>query len=103
LFSEKRQPTAAEFLMDAFTAISFTHHTEILSKTSSLKEHLFYIRECASGHWSKTVLRARLKEDLYTIRGLRSHFVPAALRAARPCSDTDSPQDCQALSGSNPP
>ena len=55
--------------MDAFTAISFTHHTEILSKTSTLDERLFYIRECASGHWSKTALRARLKEDLYNHQG----------------------------------
>ncbi len=69
MLSEKRQPTAAEFPMDAFTAISFTHHSEILSKTSTLDERLFYIRECAAGHWSKTTLRARLKEDLYNHQG----------------------------------
>ncbi len=69
LLSEKLQPEAAEFPMDSFTAISFTHHTEILSKASSLEERLFYIRECATGHWSKTALRARLKEDLYNHQG----------------------------------
>ena len=69
LFSEKRQPSAAEFPMDAFTSISFTHHMEILSKTNGMDERLFYIRECAAGHWSKTALRARLKEDLYNHQG----------------------------------
>lgn len=69
LLSEKRQPSAAEFPMDAFTSISFTHHMEILSKTNNLDERLFYIRECATGHWSKTALRARLKEDLYNHQG----------------------------------
>ena len=61
--------SSAEFPLDAFSAISFTHHTEILSKTSTVEERLFYIRECASGHWSKNALRARLKEDLYNHRG----------------------------------
>ena len=69
LLSEKRQPSAAEFPMDAFTSISFTHHMEILSKTNDMDERLFYIRECAAGHWSKTALRTRLKEDLYNHQG----------------------------------
>ena len=69
LLSEKRQPSAAEFPIDAFTSISFTHHMEILSKTNDMDERLFYIRECAAGHWSKTALRARLKEDLYNHQG----------------------------------
>lgn len=55
--------------MEAFTAISFTHHMEILHKTNTLDERLFYICECAKGHWSKSVLRSRLKEDLYSHRG----------------------------------
>lgn len=36
LLSEKRQPSAAEFPIDAFTSISFTHHMEILSKTNDM-------------------------------------------------------------------
>ncbi len=69
LFAEKRQPTAAEFSLDEFASIGFTHHMEILGKTNNLDERLFYIRECANGHWSKTALRARLKEDLYNHQG----------------------------------
>ena len=67
--SEKRLPAAAAFPMEAFLEISFTHHMEILHKTKELDERLFYIRECAAGHWSKTALRTRLKENLYQHKG----------------------------------
>ena len=63
--SEKGLTAAGAFPMDAFLEISFTHHMEILHKTKELDERLFYIRECAAGHWSKTALRTRLKENLY--------------------------------------
>ncbi len=66
---QNRLPMVSDFPIDAFTSISFTHHMEIIRKASSLEERLFYIRECASGHWSKTALRARLKEDLYNHQG----------------------------------
>ena len=66
---QKRLPAATDFPMEAFTGISFTHHMEILHKTKELDERLFYIRECAEGHWSKTALRARLKENLYQHKG----------------------------------
>lgn len=67
--AQNRLPAVNDFPMNAFTSISFTHHMEIIRKASNLEERLFYIRECASGHWSKTVLRARLKEDLYNHQG----------------------------------
>ena len=59
--AQNRLPVVSDFSMDAFTSISFTHHMEIIRKASSLDERLFYIRECAAGHWGKTALRARLK------------------------------------------
>lgn len=67
--SQKRLPEATDFPMEAFNEISFTHHMEILHKTKELDERLFYIRECALGHWSKTALRTRLKENLYQHKG----------------------------------
>ncbi len=67
--SQKRLPAATDFPMEAFMGISFTHHMEILHKTKELDERLFYIRECATGHWSKIALRTRLKENLYRHRG----------------------------------
>ena len=71
--SQKRLPAATDFPMEAFMGISFTHHMEILHKTKELDERLFYIRECATGHWSKIALRTRLKENLYRHRGALSN------------------------------
>ena len=69
LLENKSVAMAIDLPMDAFTEISFTHHMEILHKTKELDERLFYIRECAIGHWSKSVLRTRLKENLYQHKG----------------------------------
>ena len=69
VISRKRLPAATDFPGEAFMEISFTHHMEILHKTKELDERLFYIRECAAGHWSKTALRTRLKENLYQHKG----------------------------------
>ena len=48
-----------------FLSISFTHHMEILNKTESLEERLFYIRQTAANKWDKYKLRDMLKQDLY--------------------------------------
>lgn len=73
--SEKRLTNISDFPMAAFTEIGFSHHMEILRKTSELDERLFYIRECAAGHWSRSMLKARLNEDLYKHKGaLASNF-----------------------------
>ena len=60
-----RLPAAGDFKPDFFMEISFTNHMEILHKIKDVEERLFYIRECALGHWSKYMLRNRLKEDFY--------------------------------------
>lgn len=66
---ENWPPVAADFKLEYFLGVSFSHHMEILSKTSDFAERLFYIREAALGHWSKYMLRARLKENLYHHKG----------------------------------
>ncbi len=48
-----------------FLSISFTHHMEILFKTESLEERLFYIQKSAEFNWNKYELRDQLKKDLY--------------------------------------
>lgn len=53
-------PTAHDFL-----SISFTHHIEILNKTSTLEECLFYIHNTATYKWDKYKLRELLKQDLF--------------------------------------
>lgn len=75
-----RQPTAAELPIlqtkslalvfdvetaNDFLSISFTHHMEILNKTKSLDQRLFYIRQTATYKWDKYRLREILKQDLF--------------------------------------
>lgn len=48
-----------------FISISFTHHMEILSKTNSLEERLFYIHNAAVYKWDKYKMRDILKQDLF--------------------------------------
>ncbi len=48
-----------------FISISFTHHMEILNKTNSLEERLFYIHNAAVYKWDKYKLRDMLKQDLF--------------------------------------
>ncbi len=48
-----------------FLSISFTHHIEILKKTTTLDERLFYIHQTAAYKWDKYKLREVLKQDLY--------------------------------------
>jgi predicted nuclease of restriction endonuclease-like (RecB) superfamily len=69
LLSAIRQPTAAEFDWEDFMQIGFSHHIEIIEKTNTLEERLFYIHECASRFWSKYTLRDYLRSDLYNKRG----------------------------------
>lgn len=52
-----------------FLSIGFTHHYEIIAKTKSLEERLFYIQHCATAFWSKETLRHHLKSDLYAKQG----------------------------------
>ena len=42
-----RQPTADDLDWHEFFSLSFTHHMEILSKTKTLEEHVFYIHQAA--------------------------------------------------------
>lgn len=69
LLVEIRQPLADEFDWQDFLSIGFSHHTEIIAKTKTLEERLFYIHECAVRHWSKYTLRDYLKADLYHHQG----------------------------------
>lgn len=52
-----------------FHKVGFTHHFEILSKTQTLEERLFYIQKTASEFWSVTTLRHHLKSDLFRQQG----------------------------------
>ena len=60
-----RQPTADDLDWHEFFSLSFTHHMEILSKTKTLEERVFYIHQAATLHWDKYTLRDYLKADLF--------------------------------------
>lgn len=55
--------------MDEFLSIGFSLHMEILHKTTSLKERVFYIHQTIIQQWDKYTLRQRLKDDYYHKHG----------------------------------
>ena len=69
LFTPNRQPLAADLDINEFVSLGFTHHIEILTKTNSLDERLFYIHQAFINHWDKYQLRDILKADLYHHQG----------------------------------
>lgn len=66
---EHRPSVTADLDLADFLAIGFTHHMEILHKTTDVRERCFYISLCARRHWSKYALRSYLKQDLYHHQG----------------------------------
>jgi len=52
-----------------FLSIGFTHHYELLIRTNSLEERLFYIEHCATEFWSVEKLQYHLKSNLFSKRG----------------------------------
>lgn len=63
--SLNRPPMAGDLDVNDFLSISFSHHNEILSKTSTMEERVFYIHKAATMRWDKYTLRANLKADLF--------------------------------------
>jgi predicted nuclease of restriction endonuclease-like (RecB) superfamily len=55
--------------LECFLNIGFTHHYEILLKTKSTGERLFYIQKCASEFWSVEKLKYNLKAGLFQKQG----------------------------------
>lgn len=49
----KRLPSAIDLQADEFLGLGFTHHMEILHKTSGTAERLFYIYQTYQNHWDK--------------------------------------------------
>ena len=69
-------PMAGDLDINDFLSISFSHHDEILSKTTTLDERVFYIHKAATLRWDKYTLRNNLKADLYHHQGsMPNNFV----------------------------
>ena len=52
-------------MKESFFNVAFTHHREILRKTSTLNERLFYIHKCATEFWQVSKLKYALNDGLY--------------------------------------
>lgn len=90
LLDINRSPLANNLDFSDFLELSFTHHMEILLKTSSLEERTFYIRQTVSNHWDKYTLREYLKADLFHHQGKMSNnfalTLPKTLHAQKAIS-----------------
>lgn len=69
LLTLNRPPMAGDLDLVDFLSLSFSHHDEILSKTTTLEERVFYIHQAAVMKWDKYTLRNQLKQDLYHHQG----------------------------------
>ncbi len=56
---------SADFPIDDFFNVPFTHHTQILAKVKSLDERLYYIHRCAEEHMSVETLKKAMANDNY--------------------------------------
>lgn len=66
-----------------FCNVSFTHHREILRKTSTLAERLFYIQKCATEFWQVHKLKYALNDGLYNKEKIQSTNFPQVIAEDR--------------------
>jgi len=59
----------ANFPLQQFLQLGFTHHCEIMYNVKSLEERLFYVEHCATEFWSVETLKYHLKSNLFASRG----------------------------------
>lgn len=70
--------TVTNQLTNEFQKVGFSHHFEILSKTKTIEERIFYIQKTALEFWSVATLRHHLKSNLFIQQGtLPNNFAKA--------------------------
>lgn len=62
-------PNCQSFPIEAFLHIGFTHHRIILGKVKDFDERLFYIKRCASEHFTVEALQSSIAADDYHHQG----------------------------------
>jgi predicted nuclease of restriction endonuclease-like (RecB) superfamily len=62
-------PSITDQFKNTFLQISFTHHYEILVKTTTLEERIFYISKTSQNFWSVETLKHQLKANLFQKEG----------------------------------
>lgn len=81
-----RQLTTAELAPEQLTQffnVPFTHHREIIRKTASLEERMFYIGKCATGFWQVGKLKYALNEGLYKKEKIQLSNFPIMIQDER--------------------
>lgn len=68
LLLKTRQSMADDLNWNEFLSLSFSHHIEIITKTTTIEERRFYIHECSVHAWSKYTLRDYIRSNLYQNR-----------------------------------
>lgn len=69
---------AVDFNLSDFLSLGFSHHIEIINKTTSTSERVFYIHQAIQNRWSKYTLRTQLEADVYHHQGtLPNNFTKA--------------------------
>jgi len=64
--STKLHQSSAELEMpESFALLPWKHHVQIVTKTGSLDEALFYIKHAIANNWSRSELEYEMKGDLY--------------------------------------
>lgn len=69
LFVDNPTATAVNFNLNDFLSLGFSHHIEIINKTTSPAERIYYIHQAVQNSWSKYTLRTQLEADVYHRQG----------------------------------
>jgi len=64
-----RVPNLSDFPMDDFLHIGFTHHRTILGKVKELDKRIFYVKRCASEHYTVEDLKRSIDIDDFQHQG----------------------------------
>lgn len=80
-----RQLTTADLTaaqLELFFNVAFTHHREILRRTYTLAERMFYIEKCATEFWQVPKLKYALKDGLFEKEKIRDTNFPKVITDA---------------------
>ncbi|MDE7450495.1 MAG: PDDEXK nuclease domain-containing protein [Paramuribaculum sp.] len=72
-------------MKESFFNVAFTHHREILRKTSTLNERLFYIHKCATEFWQVSKLKYALNDGLYEKEKIQLTNFPHTITEEKLC------------------
>ncbi len=61
----RQQPIDELVFPDAFALVPWGHHIQVMSKSKSVDEALFYIKQTIANNWSIADLKHEMKTDLY--------------------------------------